>query len=95
MSTQKKFRQTDDPDIKVSDLAKKIVASQGHKKLAAVDEKSVARNLKLKGYQYILILPEGRMPLYSKTMSGVTELLRTDLKDERVEVISIDDFLAR
>lgn len=66
----------------------------GAHKLVAISEQEIAKKMQGQGYQYILIREDGHMPLYSKTMTGVTELLRTDLKDIRVDVRRISDFIS-
>lgn len=59
----------------------------------SVNEFDIAKKMQDRGYQYILIASDGREPMYSKSMSGVTELLKNELKDVRVDVKKIADFV--
>lgn len=59
----------------------------------AKSEKEVAKKMKEKGYEYIILVP-GKDALYAKSVKMAAELARTDLKDYRVGIQKIDDFLA-
>ena len=54
----------------------------------ASSEKSIARKMQKKGYNYILLV-KGHDPLYAKEIKHANELMRTDLKDYRVDIKKI------
>jgi len=62
------------------------------KDLNKMKEKEVARKMQKKGYEYILLV-KGKDALYAKTMQSASELMRTDLKNYRVNVMKISKYL--